>query len=150
MNLKKLVAVSKLSGVFRMAANRSNGLIVEHLDTGKKRFVSSRQHQFTPLETISIYTDDEETAELKRVFGIMKEQQAENPPFPNSASSEEARKYFEKILPNYDRDRVFVSDIKKIVKWFNYLNERNMLEDTEEEPETTASEETKEEAEVKE
>lgn len=132
MNLSKLVAVSGLPGVFRMVSNRSNGLIVENLDTGKKRFVASRKHQFTPLETISIYTEDDDTAELKDVFATIKENMEATPLITSGASSEEARVYFKKILPNYDRDRVYVSDIKKIAKWFTYLNDRNMLEATEE------------------
>lgn len=58
MNLDKLVAVSGMSGVYRMSANRSNGLIVEEIPTGKLKFASVRKHQFTPLESIGIYTDD--------------------------------------------------------------------------------------------
>jgi hypothetical protein len=69
MNLEKLVAVSGRSGLFRMASNRANGLVVEDLDNGKRFFVSARLHQFTPLASISIYTDtEEETVELKQVF----------------------------------------------------------------------------------
>ena len=58
MNLEKLVAVSGMSGLYRMAANRSNGLIIEDIKSGKRSFASARKHQFTPLESIAIYTDD--------------------------------------------------------------------------------------------
>jgi hypothetical protein len=61
MELENFVVVTGLSGVYKMAANRSNGLIVEDLDSGKKRFVSARQHQFTPLESIAIYTLNDST-----------------------------------------------------------------------------------------
>ncbi len=142
MNLSKLVAVSGMPGVFRMVSNRSNGLIVENMDSGKKRFVASRKHQFTPLETISIYTEDDDTAELKDVFATIKENMESIPLITSAASSEEARVYFKKILPNYDRDRVYVSDIKKIAKWFTYLNDRNLLEATEEEAEPVEEKET--------
>ncbi|WMX12654.1 MULTISPECIES: DUF5606 domain-containing protein [unclassified Aureispira] len=128
MNLEKLVAVSGRSGIYKMAANRPNGLIIEDLDTGKKFFAPSRRHQFTPLESISIYTDTEEaTVELKAVFISMLTQLESNPPVATKASSVEIKNYFEGILPEYDRDKVLVSDIKKLIKWFNFLNERGLL-----------------------
>lgn len=128
MNLEKLVAVSGRSGIYKMAANRPNGLIIEDLDTGKKFFAPSRRHQFTPLESISIYTETEEaTVELKTVFISMLTQLESNPPVATKASSADIKNYFEIILPEYDRDKVLVSDIKKLIKWFNYLNERELL-----------------------
>lgn len=128
MNLEKLVAVSGRPGIYRMAANRPNGLIIEDLDTGKKFFAPSRKHQFTPLESISIYTDSEDsTAELKTVFINMLEKIESNPPVSTKASSADIKAYFGEILPDFDRDKVLVSDIKKLVKWFNYLNERSLL-----------------------
>ncbi len=127
MNLKDLVSVSGMSGIFKMAANRNNGLIIEDLDNGKRKFASARKHQFTPLESISIYTDDDDSTELKTVFRAMLEQIDANPPVSASAKSDEVRDYFNKILPNHDRDRVHNSDIKRLIKWFNYLNERSLL-----------------------
>ena len=88
MNLEKLVAVSGRPGIFKMAANRQNGLIIEDLDNGKKFFAPSRKHQFTPLESISIYTNNEEsTAELKMVFSSMLSQLDENPPVSVKSNS---------------------------------------------------------------
>lgn len=130
MNLEQLIAVSGLSGIYRMAANRSNGLIIEDVQSGKRRFASSRKHQFTPLESISIFTDDGDSMELKKVFRNMKQQQEDNPPPAASAKSEELHEYFAEVLPTYDRDRVFNGDIKKVIKWFNYLDESGMLNDS--------------------
>lgn len=130
MNLEQLIAVSGLSGIYRMAANRSNGLIIEDVQSGKRRFASSRKHQFTPLESISIFTDDGDSIELKKVFRNMKQQQEDNPPPAASAKSEELHEYFAEVLPTYDRDRVFNGDIKKVIKWFNYLDEAGMLSDS--------------------
>ena len=127
MNLKDFVSVSGMSGIYRMAANRNNGLIIEDLDSGKRKFASARKHQFTPLESISIYTDDDDSAELKMVFRTMLEQFESNPPVAVAAKSDEIRGYFTKILPNHDRDRVHNSDIKRLIKWFNYLNDRGLL-----------------------
>lgn len=142
MNLSKLVAVSGRSGIYRMAANRSNGLIIEDLDNGKKIFAPSRKHQFTPLESISIYTEnDEDTVELKQVFRNMLEQVESNPPADTKDGSMAIKNYFEAILPEYDRDRVLVSDIKKIIKWFTFLNDRQLLSLEEDVVEEAAGEE---------
>lgn len=141
MDLSNLVAVSGLSGIFKMASNRKNGLILENIDTQKKKFYSSRKHQFTPLESISIYTYDD-TAELTDVFRTMRDQMETNPPVPHKSGHLELRGYFETILPNFDREKVFISDIKRLIKWFNFLMERNLLEDKEEE--STDTEETTE------
>ena len=132
MNLEKLVAVSGMPGLYRIAANRNNGLIVEDLITGKRKFAPSRKHQFTPLESIAIFTDDGDSTELKNVFRNMLQQKADNPPVSPNAASEALLEYFADILPNYDPDRVFPSDIKKVIKWFNFLTEQGLLDDTEE------------------
>jgi len=143
MSLEKLVVVGGIAGVHKVAANRSNGLIIENLDTGKKRFAPSRKHQFTPLESITIYTeDDEETLELSKVFQTMFAKVEEVPVVENNASNDDLRAYFGKVIPNYDRDRVFIGDMKKMVKWFRFLNDRNMITLEEEkvaEEETTES-----------
>jgi hypothetical protein len=140
MNLTKLIAVSGRPGIYRMVANRSNGLILEDLDSGKRFFVSGRMHQFTPLESISIYTEyeeEEDTVNLGNVFRRMIEQMDTNPPVSTKAKSPELRKYFLDIMPEHDQERVLNSDIKKIIKWFSFLNERNLLSLEEEPAETT-------------
>lgn len=127
MNLENIVAVSGLPGLFRMTANRTNGLIVEELNSGKTKFVSARRHQVTPLESIGIFTDDGETADLKEVFKAMLENIDAHPPVEHSAPPNELHEYFGKVLPNYDRDKVYTSDIKKVVKWFSVLQQQDML-----------------------
>lgn len=139
MKIDELVAVSGMAGIYKMVANRGNGLIVENLDNGKRKLAPSRKHQFTPLASIGIYSDDD-TEELKVVFRSMLEQLETNPPISLDASAKELNEYFEKILPTYDRDRVFVSDIRKVIKWFTFLNDRKLLnmedlQDEEKEPE---------------
>ena len=131
MNLEKLVAVAGISGVFRLVANRNNGLIIEDLDTGKRSFASSRKHQFTPLETIGIFIDNGETEELKVIFQKIKDTKADNPPCESDASAETVRSYFATLLPNYDKDKVLIGDMKKVVKWFNFLEARGFLDSTE-------------------
>ena len=126
MNLEEYVAVSGMSGLFRLVANRNNGLVVADLDSGKSKFAPARKHQFTPLASIGIYTETD-TAELSVVFATMLEQLESNPPVSAKAPVEEVVEYFGKILPEFDRDRVNVSDIRKVIKWFNFLNERDLL-----------------------
>ncbi len=127
MNLENIVAVSGLPGLFRMAANRTNGLIVEELNTGKSKFVSARRHQVTPLESIGIFTDDGETADLREVFQAMLTQVEAHPPVEHTAPPNELHEYFGNVLPNYDRDKVYTSDIKKVVKWFGILQQHDLL-----------------------
>jgi hypothetical protein len=130
MKLDNFVVVSGLPGVYRMAANRSNGLIVEDPLSGKRRFAPARRHQFTPLESVAIYTDDGDSAPLDIVFRNMRDQLDDNPPIDPSASADALYEYFADILPNYDRDQVHAGDIKKVIKWFVYLQEGGLLEDT--------------------
>lgn len=127
----KLVAVSGLPGLYRMVANRSNGLIVEDLDEGKRRFAPSRKHQFTPLASIGIYTDDGETRPLEEVFRAMAAKKGEVPPAELDDGSDVLHAYFAEILPDYDRDQVYVSDIKKMIKWFGFLEERGLIPEEE-------------------
>lgn len=140
MNLEKLVAVSGMPGVYRMSANRSNGLIVEEIPSGKLKFASVRKHQFTPLESIGIYTDDGDTMALKDVFGKMLEQLPENPPVEPSSDTSTLFDYFAKVLPNFDRDRVHAGDVKKVIRWFIFLHE-NGLTQVSEAPQTADEEE---------
>jgi len=139
MKLDDLVAVSGMSGVFKLAANRNNGLIIEDLDNGKRKFAPARKHQFTPLASIGIFTVDDST-ELKIIFRTMVEQMEENPVPAANGSSKELHTYFRKILSDYDEDKVHTSDIKKVIKWFNFLNERSLI-DMEDEPEANDEEE---------
>jgi len=126
MNLDKFIAVSGLPGLFKLVNSRSNGLLVSDIDTNKTKFVSIRKHQFTPLATVAIYTYDDAT-ELKVIFKSIIEQFESNPPVSIKENSDKIREYFSEILPDYDEDRVQISDIKKVIKWFNFLYERDLI-----------------------
>lgn len=132
MNLDPYVAVSGNPGVFKLVGPRSNGLVVEEIDTNKVKFFSTRKHQFTPLGTVAIYTL-EDSEDLKKIFTTMLEQMDENPPVSPSAENHVIFEYFEKILPDFDEDKVYISDIKKVIKWFNFLKERDLLSGSDEE-----------------
>jgi hypothetical protein len=126
MNIDKYVSIGGLPGIFKMVANRSGGMIVEDLKSKKTQFVASRKHQFNPLASIAIYTDDD-SVELKHIFRTMLEQIETNPPADVKAGDVVIRDYFATILPAHDRDRVYVSDIKKVIKWFTFLNDAGCL-----------------------
>jgi hypothetical protein len=141
LDVQKMVAVAGKAGVFKMIAVRSNGLIVEDFDTKKREFVPVRQTEFSPFETISIYTDKDNIS-LAQVFTNMKAQaDSGNTPPSEKSPSDELRDYFISVQPDHDRDRVHISDIKKMIKWFNFLNSRDLLKE-EVVKETTEAEKT--------
>lgn len=130
MDINNILAISGMPGLFKMIGNRNNGLIVEGMEDGKKKFVPSRKHQFTPLESVAIYTLTD-TEELPNILKTMKDTLAENPLPDPKASKEILHEYFGKILPTFDRDRVHARDIGKVIKWFSFLNERGLLNEDE-------------------
>jgi Domain of unknown function (DUF5606) len=131
MRLKDLVVVTGFPGVQKMAANRNNGMLVEDLDTGKVRFAPIRKHQFSPMESISVFVDatgdEDDSVEIRTVFQSMYDKLADVPVVSADAKSDELRAYFSAVLPNHDREKVHISDIKKIVKWFQFLHERGYM-----------------------
>ena len=126
MNLKDILAISGLPGLYKMIDSRGNGLLVQGMDGGKTKFYSMRKHQFTPMETVAIYTMSD-TIELSEILQRMLDQVEENPPVGVKESKEKIEDYFSSIVPDYDEDRVYVSDMKKVIKWFNILNEKGYL-----------------------
>jgi len=140
MKLDNYVVVSGMSGVHEIVTSRNNGIVIKHIDSGKSTFCSVRKHQFTPLSTVGIYTL-EDTEDLKTVFTKMLTLIEKTPPVATTAPKHEIEEYFEQIIPEYDEDKVYVSDMKKVIKWFNYLNERKLLSLEDEDSEDAKSEE---------
>ncbi|MBN8681868.1 MAG: hypothetical protein J0L99_04425 [Chitinophagales bacterium] len=131
LNLDQFLVISGVTGVHKLVTTRGNGLIIEDRHEGRTRFVPVRQNQVTPLATVAVYTETEEgTVPLTEVFEKMLEQVDSTPPPPhNSASNNELRSYFSSILPEHDHDRVQISDIKKCIKWFNFMREKGIFEE---------------------
>ena len=126
MELKDIVAVSEMPGLYKMVTPRNNGLVIEDFDTGKRKFAPMRKHSFTPMESVAIYTMTD-TIEIGTVFKRMLEQIEDNPVISPKSSSAEIMEYFADIVPDYDEDKVFTNDVKKVIKWFNFLHQRNLL-----------------------
>lgn len=126
MEFREIIAVTGIGGLKRLVANRNDGLILSELNGENKKFYSNRQHMFSPLENIAIYTD-EDTVPLLDVFIEMKNQKATNAPVDANSSNDDLRKYLGTILPNFDRERVNISDIKKLIKWFAILEDLDVF-----------------------
>jgi hypothetical protein len=138
MEYRKLVAVTGLPGLYELVNSKSDGAIVRSLDDNSTKFVSSRVHQLSHLETTEVYTTGE-NVNLVEVFQAMKNS-SEN--LPDVKDNKQLKKYFETVYPEMDFDRVYTSDMKKIIKWFEELQKHNVeIKLTEEEDNATAESE---------
>ncbi|MBQ7771216.1 MAG: DUF5606 domain-containing protein [Bacteroidales bacterium] len=118
-DLSKILAISGQSGLFLYISHARNGAVVEAL-ADKKRSSVGVTSKITSLADISIYTDDEEV-KLQQVLLNMKEVLGDAEAPSSKSSPEELKALFEKALPDYDRDRFYVSHMKKVVDWYNAL-----------------------------
>jgi len=128
MQLSEIVSVTGMPGIFQVKGKRSEGLIVTSLVDGKSQFISGRVNMFSTLDNITIYTTDEPVS-LKEVLAEMKKQEAKNPPVDASAKEDVLKKYFGSIIPTYDTEKVYLSDMKKLVKWYSILNGKGLIEE---------------------
>ena len=118
-DLSRILSISGQSGLYLYVSQARNGAIVEAL-ADKKRSTVAMTSKLTSLADISIYTDDEEV-KLQEVFLNMKEVLGDADAPTSKASADELKSLFEKALPSYDRDRFYVSHMKKVVDWYNHL-----------------------------
>lgn len=129
--LKGILAISGQPGLFKLVAESKNNIIVESIET-KKRLPVYSTAKVSALEDIAIYTYEGDTP-LKEIFKAISEEEEGGPAISHKASGAELKSYFEKVLPDYDQDRVYTSDIKKVLLWYNTLQENQMLDFSEEE-----------------
>lgn len=117
-----ILSISGKPGLFRLVSQGRNMLIVESLDEAKKRFPVGARDRVTSLNDISMYTDDEDVP-LMQVFQNLSE--ANNGAAVNlhhsKATDKELADFMATALPNYDRDRVYKADMKKLLQWYNIL-----------------------------
>ncbi|HEV7780251.1 MAG TPA: DUF5606 domain-containing protein [Chitinophagaceae bacterium] len=149
MEYSKLVAVTGLPGLFELINSKTDGAIVRSLDDKSTRFVSSRIHNFSHLESIEIYT----TGDNINLVDLFKAMEAGGGKLPDDKDTDAVRKYFEKVYPEMDFERVYASDMKKMVKWFDVLQknkvELKLSELPEEEPEEEEAAEVEEDSPAK-
>jgi len=125
MDLKDIMAISGSNGLFRFISKARNGIVVENL-IDKKRTHSPASAKISALEDIAIYTNDKEVP-LKEILQIIFKKENGGQTIDPKSDNERLKKYFEEILPEYDKDRVYVSDIKKVYIWYNLLNSLNLI-----------------------
>ena len=133
------MSVSGQSGLFRFISQGRNGIIVESFSDKKRSFINASS-KVSSLEDIAIFTSEEEVP-LKQVLKSIFEHENGGPAPDPKSSPEELKAYMEMILPTYDHERVYISDIKKLVTWYNTLLSLNMLSFEEEPAADKASEE---------
>jgi len=122
MEYSKLISISGLGGLFEVMASKTDGAIVRSLDDKTTKFVSSRVHQFSHLESIEVFTV-RENVNLSEVFLAMKNSKE---PLPDEKNAAAVKSYFKKVYPDMDYDRVYPSDMKKMVKWMSVLQANNV------------------------
>lgn len=137
MQYREIVAVTGLGGLFQLLASKQDGAIVRSLDDKSTRFVSSRVHNFTPLESIEVFTTGD-NVNLSSVFKAMEEKEAQFPPADGKADNNTIKAYFKNVFPEFDEERVYVSDMKKMVKWYGILKANDLLKFEEEAAEEEA------------
>lgn len=131
MDLSKILAIAGKPGLYKMLAQTKNGLVVEGIPEGKK-FTAFSHERISTLEEISIYTEGEDKP-LKEILKAIYDKQDGAAAISHKASGEELKTFFEEAVPDYDKENVYVSDIKKVINWYNSLHELNLLDFTEEE-----------------
>ena len=131
MEYSNLVSISGLSGLFEMVASKTDGAIVKSLEDQTTKFVSSRVHNFSHLESIEVYTvrDNINLVELFQTMLASKEA------LPSEKDPAAIVAYFKKVYADMDFDRVYPSYMKKMVKWFSILKANNIEMKLTEEPE---------------
>ena len=135
-DLTRILSISGQSGLYHYVSQARNGVVVEAL-ADKKRSSFGMSTKITSLADISIYTDDEEV-KLQQVFLNMKEVLGDADAPSAKSSADELKALFEKALPAYDRDRFYVSHMKKVVEWYNALKKYASFDFTD--PEAEAQE----------
>ncbi len=122
MEYNRIVAVTGLPGLYELVSSKNDGAIVRSLDDKSTKFISSRIHNLSQLESIEVYTI-RENVNLADVFNAM---QNSTEALPNVKDNKALKAYFEKVFPDLDFERVYTSDLKKMVKWFEMLRNNNV------------------------
>lgn len=122
MEYNKIISVTGLPGLFELVSSKGDGAVVRSLEDKTTKFVSSRVHNFSHLESIEVFTV-KDNVNLVEVFTAMNKS---NEKLPAEKDNAAVKKYFEKVYPHMDFERVYSSDMKKMVKWYGILNANNI------------------------
>jgi hypothetical protein len=122
MEYSKLIAVTGLPGLYELISSKTDGAIVRSLEDGSSKFASNRQHQFSHLESIEIYT----VRDNVNLVDIFKAMDAAGGSLPDEKDAKAVKSFFEKVYPELDFERVYASDMKKMVKWFAVIKSKGI------------------------
>lgn len=150
-DLRQVAAIAGMSGLYRIVKPTRNGVIVESLSENPTRLVAQARHRMSLLDEISIYTTDEEaTVPLAEVMDRIHQKFNGELPLSDKPSDDELKSFMAEVLPEYDEDRVYVSDMKKLANWYTIVNQHlDFNAAAGEESDSEEKEETNEEAETK-
>ncbi len=138
MELSKILSINGKPGLYKLLTTAKTGVVVESLIDGKRSTVF-QQYDISSLEEISIYTDSEDVPlkeVLKRVYDYTGGKEA----LGKKATSKELKAFFAEVLPNYNRENVYTSHIKKVLQWYNILLSKDLLHFEEDKKEEDKSE----------
>ena len=139
MEYSKIIAVSGLPGLYELINSKNDGAIIRSLEDNSTRFAASRVHNFSHLESIEVYT----TGDNVNLVDIFTAIETAGDSLPDSKDNIAVKKYFEKVYPDLDFEKVYSSDLKKMVKWYDVLKKNNIeikLSEPPEEEETESEE----------
>lgn len=125
MTLDNILSITGKPGLYKLKTKARSGFVVESLMDNKTSIIGM-SHNVSVLKDISIYTYEAEMP-LKDVFGKIASKEDNGAAISHKASKNELSNYFNEVLPEYDEDRVYASDIKKVVQWYNILQENDLL-----------------------
>lgn len=137
MEYSKLISVTGLNGLFELVGSKTDGAIVKSLEDQTTKFVSSRVHNFSHLESIEVYTV-RDNVNLVEVFQAMGKSKLALPSDKDAAA---VKAYFQKVYPDMDFARVYSSDMKKMIKWYSVIKDNNIEPTLTEEEEEEGTEE---------
>jgi hypothetical protein len=122
MEYSKLVSVTGMSGLFELLSSKADGAVVKNLEDGSSKFVSSRVHNFSHLDSIEVYT----TTDNVNLVEVLTAIKASGVALPDANDAKAVKSYFEKVYPTMDFERVYNSDMKKMIKWYAVLEKNNV------------------------
>ncbi len=122
MEYGKIIAISGMAGLFELVGSKKDGAIVRSLEDKTTKFVSSRIHNFSHLESIEVYT----TGENVNLVDVLQAIQQSGETLPSEKDNAAIKAFFEKVYPELDFERVYASDMKKMVKWYSILTSNDV------------------------
>lgn len=146
MDLSGIISISGMPGLYKVVAQSKTGLIVESL-IDKKRIPAYSTYKISALEDISVFTTGEDMP-LSEVFQKIYDKEKGGAAIDHKAADADLKKYFGEAMPDYDQERVYISDIRKMINWYNLLHKNDLLKQKKEEKAAEATDKTEKKAKV--